>query len=610
MNADPRGIEEKSVKSVIKKVLVFLLFLMLSFPGRAGISARNIEEPTATTPQQAPSATKSGKQTADGVREEQITAKPADAKLLACPAAGGVIELASGNWYLGGDCTANGLTLRGDARIWTDGVSFTVNGDVNLEQNAALHIRGGSFNQANHIMFEYHIHAKGNSLLEFRDVNVLTNAGVVGNLASTYEGADDSRLFIENVQIDTVRNWLLCSLHDRASVDTKNSKGFPSEIYPSDNSTARIEGPQSGHRVWLFFMPGSSATLENLPASQPFSFSFGRNTPGATGIGYQVDIIDGNVDFGVRSFPDSKVTVRNARGNLGVDCQFTDVTSPETLTGLKGGIQSGSFCNQDRVFNIEDAELPPYGWQIYSNNKGIPLASVAPVTITDSLINEIGAFEQGRFEISHVQFAFAVIAAVGAKSRVHVRDSVINSQSIISNNDGVITIEDSEIFGALLQATGRSQIFVLNTTLRTNERNPKCVPLFPPMQGSLPNACNPYNPAREVHFVTTGEGAIWVAGIEPIATPIRAGSTYSIVGDAIFKTTTDVPLTYNLRYRRASASEFTAIVTGATGPKRDQPLGQLDTAGLAPGDYFVELQLIVPSQDPVTVQRSITIIAP
>ena len=41
-----------------------------------------------------------------------------------------------------------------------------------------------------------------------------------------------------------------------------------------------------------------------------------------------------------------------------------------------------------------------------------------------------------------------------------------------------------------------------------------------------------------------------------------------------------------------------------------QPLGQLDTTGLAPGDYVVELELDVPGQEPVAVQRSFTISVP
>lgn len=261
-----------------------------------------------------------------------------------------------------------------------------------------------------------------------------------------------------------------------------------------------------------------------MPTSRQFTFSFGRNTPGVKGIGYQVDVVGGNVDFGIHSYPRSTVTVRNVSGNLGVDYQFSDVTTPQTLTGLKGGRQTGTYTNQDRVLAIENAELPPYGWQVYSANDGIAPADVASITVTDSLINEMGAFKHGRFEVAHVQFAFAAIAAVGPSSVVHVGDSVINSHTIMGNSDGVVKIEDSEIYGSRVQAIGRSRILLLNTALRTNERNPKCVPLMPSTLGNAPNRCNPVNPEHAVQFLTRGQGAVWVAGIDPIATAIRSGN--------------------------------------------------------------------------------------
>jgi hypothetical protein len=393
-------------------------------------------------------------------------------------------------------------------------------------------------------------------------------------------------------------------------VETKNSPHFPSEIYPSDSSTVRIEGPRSHHAVWLHFVPGSTAVLDNLPASRPFTFSFGRNTPGVTGIGYQVDVVDGTAGFGIDSYPRSKVTVRNC-GGLNVGYHFSDVTTPETLTGLKGGgPQRGIYRNQGRVLDLEEAGLPPWGWQIYSANDGIPLANVAPVIISESLVNELGASNRGRFEASHVQFAFAAIAAFGPGSSVHVRDSVINSHTIMGNNDGVVKIEDSEIYGSRVQAIATSRILILNTVFHRNEPNPKCPASLSSLDGGPRTRCNPYNPLYESEFLARGQGAIWVAGIDPITQPIRPESKYAFVGNALFKTADDKPYTYNLRYRQASTSEFTTIVTGAMGPKRGQPLGELDTTGLAPGDYIVELELVVAGEEPIAVRRPFTVSGP
>jgi len=430
---------------------------------------------------------------------------------------------------------------------------------------------------------------------------------VTANLTSNYTGSGDSLLHIENVKIDQFTSWLLANLKDRARLETKDSGHFPNEIYPAGDSTIRIEGAKSKHAVWLRFNSGSSAVLDAMPETHPFTFSFGRNNPRVTGIGYQIDVVNGTADFPVISYAGSKVTVKNS--NVGVGYEFSNVTAPETLTGLKGGRQTGIYRNQGRVLDLENATLPPFGWQVYSSNDGIALANVVPVTVRDSLINELGASNRGAFEVEHVQFAFAGLAAVGPGSRVHVRDSVINSHTIMGNNDGMVKIEDSEIYGSRVQAIAHSRIFILNTALRTNEPNAKCVPELPSLDGKPRTRCNPFNPKHEVEFVTQGEGVICVAGIDPIAGAIRSGDQYAFMGDAIVKTIPDKPLTYSLRYRRASGSEFTAIVTGAIGPKRAQPLGQLDTAGLAVGDYIVELQLLAAGQDPIAVQRPFTITA-
>jgi hypothetical protein len=193
---------------------------------------------------------------------------------------------------------------------------------------------------------------------------------------------------------------------------------------------------------------------------------------------------------------------------------------------------------------------------------------------------------------------------------IHIRDSVINSQSILGGSDGIVKIEDSEIYGALVQATARSRILLLNTALRQNEPNPKCFPVLPSWGGVASGRCNPVNPAREVQFVARDHGMVLVAGIDPIATPIRSGSTYAFMGNAIVKMSVDQSYSYNLRYRQASASEFKTIASGVAGPKRAQALGELDTTGLAPGDYIVELELVVAGEEPIAVRRPFTVSGP
>ena len=62
--------------------------------------------------------------------------------------------------------------------------------------------------------------------------------------------------------------------------------------------------------------------------------------------------------------------------------------------------------------------------------------------------------------------------------------------------------------------------------------------------------------------------------------------------------------------RVAAALILTSSPSGASGPKRAQPLGQLDTTGLAPGDYLVELEVVARGQEPITVRRPFAITGP
>ena len=60
----------------------------------------------------------------------------------------------------------------------------------------------------------------------------------------------------------------------------------------------------------------------------------------------------------------------------------------------------------------------------------------------------------------------------------------------------------------------------------------------------------------------------------------------------------------------AAALILTSSHSGASGPKRAQPLGQFDATGLAPGDYLVGLEVVAPGQELITVRRPFAITGP
>jgi len=525
---------------------------------------------------------------------------------LACPSPRGAIELGAGRYAFQADCTVTGINLHGDAAVLSGGIHLTVDGDILLSDNASLAISGGSFTLANHTVFEHRIEARGNAVLDIAGTAASTNAGVAGNLSSSYDGYDNSLLRVDKVAFDFTVSWLLANLHDRARVETKNSAHFPSEAYPADHATLRIEGASSDTGVWLLFAPGSLGVLDNLPSTSPFDFSFGRSTPGVTGIDYQVDVVQGNAGFGIFSLPRSNVTLRNNVQPVGLDYVFYDVTTPTLLSGLQGGLHTQTYQDQGRTLVLDHATLPPIGWQVYNFSPSVALANVVPVTITNSLLNELGALDHGAFEVQDSHFGFALLAAMRPGSSIAVRRAVINSQSILAQSNGLIRIEDSEIHGSLVQASDSSRVLMVNTRLLTNQCHPECLPTCLSLDGSPPTRCNPFNPSTDIQFVVHDQAAVLAAGIDEVTT-IPAGSSYSFTGSAFAVTATPENSTYSLRYRSASQSSFTDLVVGAAAALRAQPLGRLDTSGLSPGGFVVELELHVPGEPGLLAQRTFMI---
>jgi hypothetical protein len=535
------------------------------------------------------------------------TEEGAEPQVFACPPLGNSIELDAGNYALSGDCQISGnIQLSGTATLTVDGHSLAVDGNIALSDGARLSVRAGQLTLANHFVFQHQIVSSGSAVLEIRDSEFATNSGVNANLTSNYVGFGHSLLRIENVQFDILRSWLLCSLREDARLETINSKSLPTEIYPSDRTGVYIEGPQSEHVVWLEFLPQTGAVLDALPASAPFSYSFGPETPGATGIEYRVDVVNGTANFNVSSFPFSNVTLKENGRPVTLAYYFIDVSAPELLTGLSISKQTAAYQNQGRTLTLDNADLGPFGWQIYVGNPNLPATSRQIVQVADSVVNELAALPYGKVEALRTNFQFAVIDAAGPGSSVTIRHSVINSQSIIGTADGVVLIEDSDIHGSFVQATDSSRVLLLNDALLKNECHSLCFPLCISFTGG--NECNPFS-GLEMQFTATGNAAIVAAGLVAPASTIPKGSVYSIVGDvfAVAEQGTLSSFTYDLTYRARASNIPTAIVTGATGAKRGQVLGQLDTSMLPAGDYLVGLAIHLGSGERYGVERELVI---
>ena len=427
------------------------------------------------------------------------------------------------------------------------------------------------------------------------------------SLPVQYFGYDRSKLRLENVEFSAKRSWVLADFFGSSELRTINSPYIPTETYPHDSSTIWIEGARSDNGVWLEFRPLSKAILERIPEKpNPFNLTLGRGSAEWENVDYQVNVVGGIATFGVISSPRSDVTVRSNGSRLVVGYTFIDVDEPQLLSGVGPGPQNGLYTHQGRTLRLVDAALEGFAWQIYASSRD--LAAPQPVRIVDSTINEIGAMANGRFEIESSVLQWALLGALGEGSTVLVKDSTINSQTILAEKNGIVRVESSDIFGSLVQARDSGRILLMNTALHGNVCHPRCLPVCPP---HADGGCNPFSkPGQAVRFLVGGSALILALRIEPAAGSITRGEVYELRGDLFLESAADAPeYSYNLLYRR-KGSGVGWIVRGGVGPKRDAPLGSLDTTTLPSGDYIATLELVLDGTVAVSVERPFSVVDP
>jgi hypothetical protein len=242
---------------------------------------------------------------------------------------------------------------------------------------------------------------------------------------------------------------------------------------------------------------------------------------------------------------------------------------------------------------LENAQVFPFGWQIYNDNSGIPAEEAATVVIADSFVNEVGGAMNARLHVRDSVFGFAVLGAVGPGAKIRVERSIINSQTLLAQYDAVLEVHDSQIFGSLVQAAGSSRVILINTPLRQNACHGQCQPMCLSLDGSPATRCNGFNPATEVELAASDQAAIIALGVHELAQPVVRGETATFSGDVLVESQLEElgTFTFDLAYVPSAGGTPKAIALAQTGPRRAEALGELDTSTLAPGDYWVVLEL-------------------
>jgi hypothetical protein len=542
-----------------------------------------------------------------------LSARTAHAQTTQLPCPAGSINLQTEIHFINQPCDFDGdIVLGGTATLVVLQTTLVVDGDILLSGSARLIVSGAMLTLDNHFVFDHRIESHDNAQIHFINSILKTNASSPGHsLASQYIGRDQSVLVTQSSGVLMPDSWLLGDVRGTAAVHAIGSN-FPSEIYPHERATVILQGPTTTSRVWLEFLSGSESLIEHLPNElAPFDWSFGRNTPGLTNVGYQVEIIGAQPTIGVSSHPGSHVTFRDTDAALAIGYFLSDPASPELISGVGPLSNNVVLDHQGRLFELDNATIFEFAWQIYAANPTAVL--VQPVIVYQSIVNEIAAMDRGLVAVDACLMQWAVIAAVGPGSKIEINNSVINSQSIIAATDAIVHIDSSEIFGSLVEATDSASVLFSNVKFSPNICHALCLPACSSAQagGSPESRCNPFNPAGGASvFKAGGRATIAALGLQPIDAPVTKGSVLDLRGDLFLYTGPDATHTYSytLRYNQIGTTVFPTIVANAQGPKRGASLGILNTSNLAAGNYQAILELHVDGTLQATVTRPFTLV--
>lgn len=440
-----------------------------------------------------------------------------------CPTSG---YIASANTInISGDCEIVGnVQLSGTAKLNMTSGELSIQGHLELSDNSALVVADGSLKFPQTDYSQYSVTLNNHSQLKLTNSTFVTNGTQQNNFSMALNANDDSSVDFENSSLNTeTGSWLLGNFSGNSELTMMNTHDLPTEIYPSGATNINISSGSSFGGLWLEFGSGSNGTI-NVPTQNSqgnYNFSFGPTT----GIAYSVDVSASKGRLGLNSHPNSTLIV-NGNGPSGTQdvalifgYYIENNSSAVTINGLTVGNDiSRQFTDQGRNLQLNHVNLNPFTWQIY-----VKESNGFPVSITNSLINEITLMTNGLANVSTSVFQLAVTGAVGPGSLLNISNSQIWSQSILAQNGGRISISNSQLHGNFISATGTgSQITMSSVGEAKNGISPQtCASVngYPPNNNGVP-LCNPFNPIYQCSQVMPATGGATITATPSLTCPL------------------------------------------------------------------------------------------
>jgi hypothetical protein len=198
-----------------------------------------------------------------------------------------------------------------------------------------------------------------------------------------------------------------------------------------------------------------------LPDMSTGSWSWTVGSDLGAGVHWTLNVTNSNPGLGVQLFPDATAEITgHGTAPKELTIGYFVANNDETLDNLHVGLQNGIII-PDRL-TLNNVHLGPIAWQIYS-------LTSASVTINNSTINEIGIVGNGSVTVNNSLLQLAVLACYGQNSSLTVNNSDVWNQSIETDSNGQITLNDCQIYGSqFITRSAQSKISIVGGSFHDN----------------------------------------------------------------------------------------------------------------------------------------------